>query len=405
MTQTGSARYAYTLKIDVTAADAKSAVEARYGATALVWRPEAGFAILGLAAGSGVRALSLSGEAELNADQFALPEDATVSAGGNKVWSGGNKVWSGSNGAWTGSAGTLMASSLNAAAWSQIKLAGARLAAPKLGAGVKVAVIDTGLDLAHPAFRGHLAPQSDWKDFVNGDANPQEVSASSGSNAGYGHGTGVGGVILQIAPQAVLMPLRVLGPDGSGDVSDVAAAMDWAIAHGARIINLSLGSAKASSAVDAMISYAAQKNVYVVASSGNSGNQNVTHPAFEGNAAGFDGLFVLSVGSVNASDVKSPFSTYGPSLDLTAPGENIYTAVPNSQIGHWSGTSFAAPMVAGALALELGEGARGIQTPLALPGLLLNGTDDISAGNAAYQTALGEGRLNIAGFLSKAIVR
>ena len=109
--------------------------------------------------------------------------------------------------------------------------------APNLGEGVKVAVIDTGIDLDHPGFAGRLAPAGEWRDYVDGDDFPMDEPGG----AGFGHGTAVAGIIVQVAPNATILPIRVLAPDGRGDVDDVVTAIDHAITVGAQVINLSLG--------------------------------------------------------------------------------------------------------------------------------------------------------------------
>ncbi len=227
---------------------------------------------------------------------------------------------------------------------------------------------------------------------MDGDALPQEVQPSG---AAYGHGTGVAGVLVQIAPRATILPIRVLNPGGSGSLSAVVQALDWAIARGAKIINLSLGSSTSSAALNSMLRLAASRQVLLVASAGNAGSPHLTYPAAQGAAIkGPAGNYLLGIGSVNARDVKSTFSNYG-SLDLVAPGENIYTAVPDNQLGYWSGTSFAAPMVSGALALALGQGADVKQ----VAGKVTLRSDDVKKVNVGYEKLLGKGRLNLGKFL------
>ena len=174
----------------------------------------------------------------------------------------------------------------NAPLWEQIRLFQAQTLAYNGGRGVKVAVIDTGLELTHPAFVGRLAPANEWKDFVDGDAVPAEVAGGPA----YGHGTGVAGVTVQVAPNVMLLPLRVLGPDGSGDVDDVVMAVDWAVQQGADIINLSLGAAASVDVLNAVAAYAAEQGIYLVSSAGNTGDQRVTYPAAQADAGSGDAI-------------------------------------------------------------------------------------------------------------------
>ncbi|QFP76403.1 S8 family serine peptidase [Deinococcus sp. AJ005] len=378
------------------AADATPDQVATPGTQLLAWHPEEGFALVVRSQSSGLSAQGgTSGEA--NANRFAPPE-----VQGSSVWAGGRTAWSGGNGSasWQKLTGNLKAASENKVSWKQINLVDAWSHAPKLGQGIKVAVIDTGIDLNHPAFLGNLAPASEWKDFVDGDSTPQEVKGTA-----YGHGTGVAGVILQIAPKAILLPIRVLRPDGSGDVSTVVQAMDWAMKKGARVINLSLGSDTPSPALNDMLRLAASRKVMVVASSGNSGDEKITYPAGNESKLLFIPIpnsYLISVGSVDANDVKSSFSTYGMSLNLTAPGERIYTAMPDNGAGYWSGTSFAAPMATGALALALAENGTNFLTGFLtgpLTTLLSSDGKNIDGVNfSAYRNMLGK-RLDLAAFL------
>jgi thermitase len=344
-----------TVPLQIT--DTEADIAAKYGAKLIVFRPEAGFAVLGFPKGQ-LTALNTT----TNADFFASPE---VQAAGNKAWGGGKnawggglKAWSGGKNAWGGgTTGVPLLPSENTAVWNQINLYEAHKDSRYFGAGIKVAVLDTGLDTTHTTFQGNLAPSSEWKDFVDNDTNPQE--GGSAVDAGYGHGTAVAGIILQVAPKATILPIRVLDRDGGGDLDDVIAGIDWAIQKGAKIINLSLGSISNTDALTSMVNYAASKNVLVVASAGNQGLANgLTFPARLVRVTGVtDGLYgrLFSVGSVDSNNVTSLFSNYAWNLSGVAPGENIYTAFPGGQMIAATGTSFAAPLFSGAFALALSE--------------------------------------------------
>ncbi|CAN5880858.1 hypothetical protein BH24DEI2_BH24DEI2_24950 [soil metagenome] len=352
---------------------------------------------------------------EQNQDAFALPElsselgaaGARAWAGGARAWAGGARAWAGGARAWAGGAATWDGSVPtepsftplnNARAGQQIGLFEAHTKlAPHLGDGVVVAVIDTGLDLAHPLFTDRLVPG--W-DFLDNDARPQD----EGPGDNYGHGTAVAGVLLQVAPQAKIMPLRVLNADGQGDTDDLVLAINWAIEHGANLINLSLGATETSSAVGKVLAKAKNKGVAVIASSGNSGDRNVTFPAREAVKNGAYKDTLVSVGSVNAADEKSSFSTYQKDMvEIVAPGELIFTAYPNDRVIYWSGTSFAAPMVSGALALALGEPNLD-KAPKDLPKLVVEKVMDdlykVGTNGKLYKDGLCKGRLDLEKVLS-----
>src|SRR5690554_5737773 len=144
--------------------------------------------------------------------------------------------------------------------------------ASQLGNGVTVAVIDTGVDLDHPILRDGLTEPDTWLDLVDGDRWPAETgSFENPATPGYGHGTAVAGIVRQIAPNARILPIRVLHTDGTGYVTDVIAAIVHALDHGASVINLSLGGTIRSQALSQVLGLATQQGVHVIMSAGNSG--------------------------------------------------------------------------------------------------------------------------------------
>lgn len=378
-------RFDYALSVDISADSSRAEIERRYGGHVVVWHPEAGFAVLGLQDAGELHTLGV----QENKDAFKVPEFAASATYGNGrvSWAGGRTSWAGGRTSWAGGEPTTFVENLGY--WDQIDLPEAQVLAPRLGAGVKVAVIDTGIDLIHPAFMGKLAPADEWKDFVDGDAYPQEEAGAI-----YGHGTGVADLILQVAPNVTLLPIRALGPDGLGDTVDVIAAIDYAVQRGANIINLSLGTDTEEKVLKDLIKYAWKQEALIFASVGNSGGENIMFPARYDKE-------VLGVGSVNAYDELSSFSSYGKELSLTAPGESLYTASPEHSVAFWSGTSFSTPLVAGAAALALGEGHPKVK-PRDISKKLADASDDISrvGRNDLYKSdRLGKGRLDIEDFL------
>jgi thermitase len=199
------------------------------------------------------------------------------------------------------------------------------------------------------------------------------------------------------------MPLRVLDNEGYGDTTNIVSAIDWAVNHGAKVVNLSLGSLVDDAAVNSEIKYAYSKGVIVVASSGNSGDTNLTYPAANALSSGSLGNDLFGVGSVGTVnlDVKSSFSTYGPNLEMVAPGEGVFSAYPNNQTALANGTSFAAPMVTAGFALAYGQGTLLVTKDLGAAMTL--STDSVNTVNPAYSGLLGKGRLNLEAFIKKAL--
>lgn len=246
------------------------------------------------------------------------------------------------------------------------------------GAGVRVAVLDTGIDSRHPALAGRLLPGFDFVDF---DTDPSEVG-STATNFSFGHGTHVAGLVALAAPGARIMPLRVLDADGAGNAWVLAEAMLYAVDpdrnpatdDGAHVINLSLGSTSRTQILDTVGRLAtcaiapavllptdeladpgyngdrdrcnAFSGAVVVAAVGNDATRSPRqYPAAEG----VYGL--LAVGASDATKRLASFSNFGAWVDLAAPGEGITSAVPGGGWGTWNGTSMAAPLVAGSAAL------------------------------------------------------
>lgn len=411
-------RYDYVATVPLQPGDTAASVQAAVGGTVMGWETSGCAsgadgncqALMGVNGAATLSAQSLKTSlgntlgrtvsVEANKDQFSGGGMLTAFMSGTRAyWAGGSLLaWSGGTRAyWAG--GTYAPIPQNSGLWNTVHLQQAQALAPNLGAGVTVAVIDTGLDLYHPAFTGSLTDPTTWKDYVGGDAFPQDEGLLG--FGGYGHGTNVAGIILQIAPKAKIMPIRVLGSDGSGDVVNVASAITWAAAHGANVINLSLGSTSSSSTVQDAIKAATAKNILFTSSAGNGNVNTLTYPAaISGKVNG-----LLSVGSVTPQDVKSAFSNYSKDLEMVAPGENVYAPAPGNMMAAWSGTSQAAPMTAGALALALGQT---LKVPVSsLLDTLKNSAFNVYTNplNSSYtkDQTLGDGRLDLAAFLTQSV--
>ena len=247
------------------------------------------------------------------------------------------------------------------------------------GAGVIVAVIDTGVDGTHPDLAGRVLGEIDLL---------PEVTPAPEQN---GHGTRVASIIASsldgqgmagVAPQATILPVSALDPAGYGDSSTVARAIIAAADAGARVINLSLGGPDQDPVLDQACAYAFAKGAIVVAAGGNSfldGNK-VQYPAASPN--------VLAVASVDRTGTPSGFSNTGPHIDVAAPGEGVYAAIPGGTYTEESGTSFAAPHVAAALALVLAANPA-LSAAEAASVVQLTAADDLSGNGRDDQ--LGQG--------------
>lgn len=226
---------------------------------------------------------------------------------------------------------------------------------------VTVAVIDSGICASHPDLEGRIL--EGW-DFVQNDSTPQDD---------FGHGCSVSGIIAAntnngvgiagVAPNAQIMPLRVLDSVGAGSYSNVASAIVYAADHDAQVINLSLGGASSSTTLENAVNYAIFKSVIVVAAAGNNGTEGALYPAAYPD--------VIVVGSVDSNLQHSSFSNYGSQIDIWAPGRDILTTKRDGSYGLVSGTSFAAPYVAGAEAIKIAQGYE-----LTLGGVIVNVGDE-----------------------------
>lgn len=277
------------------------------------------------------------------------------------------------------------------AAASIIRLDNARSATSLTGAGTIVAIIDTGADQNHPVLASSLLPGFDFTRNLTGasewaDLDPslaaklqqstatildgQSVEPLSASTTvildqstatildqstatildsnypEFGHGTMVAGVVHLVAPNASIMPLKAFRADGTSNLSDIVQAIYYAADHGANVISMSFSSPQSSASLQTAIQYALNKNVTLVAASGNDGLNTKVYPASYGGVEG--------IASTTNGDLRSSFSNYGSGVTLfAAPGEGVITTYPGASFAAAWGTSFSAPMVAGSAALVL----------------------------------------------------
>jgi serine protease len=272
------------------------------------------------------------------------------------------------------------------------------------GKGVTVAVLDTGV--AYET-RGPFVRVPDLKgvrfaggyDFVHDTDHPNDDN---------GHGTHVAGTIAQatnngegvagIAFEATLMPIKVLDAAGSGNSADIADGIRWAVDHGARVLNLSLGGFGYSRVIENAVAYARKKGAVVVAAAGNHGDGTVAYPAAYAGAVG--------VGAVGPDGTRTRYSAWGEQLDLLAPGGDkrkgdeggilqatIARGAPGTPVyASYQGTSMATPHVAGVAALLFAAGAK---TPDEVERALYAG----ASGPGGWSPERGHGLLDAAGAL------
>ncbi|MCC6537468.1 MAG: S8 family serine peptidase [Bryobacterales bacterium] len=256
-------------------------------------------------------------------------------------------------------------------------------AALSTGAGV-VAIIDTGIDPLHPALARWLAPGYDFlrdqpglpselndldastRSLLNPYAtsildsalplNPYATSILDQTAAArldpnrlppaFGHGTMVAGLVRLVAPRARIMPLKPFSADGLATRFNVIRAIYYAQANGARVINMSLSFQDSSPELELAVAYVSARGVTCVASAGNRGQEVMAYPAGYKEAIG--------VASSNLLDQRSVFSNFGDNLvRVAAPGEGLITTYPGGKYAAAWGTSFAAPLVSGTVALML----------------------------------------------------
>lgn len=227
------------------------------------------------------------------------------------------------------------------------------------GAGVRVAVIDTGVDYNHPDLQGRYA--GGW-DFVNNDSDPMDDNGHGTHVAGTIAASDDGAGIVGVAPEAELYALKVLDANGSGSFSDVIRALEWATDNGIAVTNNSYGSdSPPTDTVDNVTAQAAFDNSYNsgmlhVAAAGNSGFFTGFLPP--GDVVGYPARFdsVIAVAATDGGDTVAWFSSTGPAVELAAPGVNINSTLPGNGYGLNTGTSMASPHVAGTAALVITSG-------------------------------------------------
>ena len=249
------------------------------------------------------------------------------------------------------------------------------------GAGI-VAVIDTGVDVNHPVlvpvllqgydFTRNQPGASEWLDVPqlqpetsasSQNQQPVMVQQSSAavldqssaavldnggsSTSDFGHGTMTTGLIHLVAPKAQILPLKAFGSNGQGYLSNIVAALYYAVQHHANVVNMSFDVSSPSQALSQAISYANQSGLVLVAAAGNENTSAPVYPAALNSS-------VMGIASTSDYDTRSTFSNYGNTdVWIAAPGEYVISTFPGGTYAAASGTSFSSPLVAGSADLML----------------------------------------------------
>jgi subtilisin family serine protease len=204
-----------------------------------------------------------------------------------------------------------------------------------------LAVLDSGVDSAHPELAGKLVP---GYDIVNGDSDPADDNGHGTSVAGVAaaqtnNGTGLAGVCWLCS----IMPVKVIDASGTGTTAGLAAGITWATDHGARVVNMSVAGPAGTDTLAAAVRYAADHGVVMVAAAGNDGATTPTYPAAYPD--------VVAVAATLLGNVLYPFSNRGSWVALTAPGCTTAPSRTITRYTYFCGTSAAAPLVAGVAGL------------------------------------------------------
>ena len=271
--------------------------------------------------------------------------------------------------------------------WQITKIGASTAWNTSTGAGIVVAVLDSGVQSNHPDLQANLVPG--WNIYNNNNL----------TNDVNGHGTAVAGTIAAVgndgigvagvAYRAKIMPIRISDSACNTTLSLVASGLTWAADHGADIANISYSSLYKSSTVIAAANYLRNKGGETVVSANNNaineGSANTTS--------------MITVSATDQNDNKASFSSWGPMVDVAAPGVTVQTTLWNSGYGWGTGTSFSTPVVAGTVALIMS--ANPSLTPAQVENVLFSTATNLGA--AGYDSYFGWGRVNAAAAVAAAV--
>lgn len=254
--------------------------------------------------------------------------------------------------------------------------------AANTGAGVKVAILDTGIDHDHPDLQANVKGGIYYAGWIideilgyDGSTNPAYW------NDGHGHGTHCAGIVaaannaigvVGVAPDAFLYGVKVLGDDGSGYTSDIIQGIEWCANNGIEVASMSFGGPSSTASLQSACQAAFNAGVFLVAAAGNDYGGPVIFPAAYNSVTAVSAVGQDTDGSIYLAS----FSNVGPEIALAAPGVSINSTFKDGAYKVWNGTSMACPHVAGAAALVWASGASG---PLAVQTQLWSTAEDLGA--------------------------
>jgi thermitase len=269
--------------------------------------------------------------------------------------------------------------------WHEAKLGASTAWNVSTGSGVTVAILDSGIDSTHPDLAGQLVPG--WN-FYDNNSNTSDV---------YGHGTEVAGTVAAIGNNSIgvagiafgakLMPVRVTDTNGWASISALASGLTWAADHGAKVANMSFAVQSYSTILSAA-QYFINKGGVVMNSAGNTGTLDTTTASSA----------LVSVSATDSTDTVTSWSSYGPYVDVSAPGAGIWTTTMGGGYSSVSGTSFSSPLTAGVAALMMAANPK--LAPSQIVGMLESTAVDLGA--AGYDYYYGYGRINAAAAVAAA---
>ena len=273
-----------------------------------------------------------------------------------------------------------------ASAWHLPKIQAPTAWDSTTGAGVTIAILDSGVDGTHPDLAARMVPG--WN-FYDNNSNTADI---------FGHGTKVAGAaaaignngsgVAGVAWNAKIMPVRVADATGYAYWSTMATALTWAADNGARVANISF-SVQGSTTVQSAAQYMKNKGGVVINSAGNTGAIDSTLASDT----------MISVAATDSADARAGWSSYGPYVDLAAPGVGIWTTTMGGGYGAVNGTSFSSPVTAGVVALM--KAANPALSPANVESILKSTAVDL--GSAGYDEYFGYGRINASAAVAQAL--